>query len=70
MDKLEKQKKKTEKEHKKVMNEIKDELKKCYVKVDKHVAENTVLMEEVKTLRKLRQVKENLKDAAMKNNPV
>ena len=65
VDKTTKQKNKVEKEHKNAVNEQKEELLKCFSKIDKYVAENTILLEEIKTLKKLREVKEKLCEASI-----
>ena len=69
VDKLEKQKNKLEKDHKKIVKEQKEELQKCYNQVGKYVTENNVLLEEIKTLRKLREVKDKLKEADARKKP-
>ena len=68
VEKLKRSLEKLEKEKVKKIKDQKEELQESYKKVDKYVDENTVLKEEIRTLRKLKKATDNLAKSSIENN--
>ena len=68
VEKMKKRMEKLEKENNKKIKDQKEELQESYKKVDKYINENTILKEEIRTLKKLKEAKDNLAKSSVENN--
>ena len=68
ISKLKKQHEKVEKEFESRIREQKEELQKSFISVDKHVAENIALKEEIEVLRKLNEVSKKIENVSISNS--
>ena len=68
VEKMKKLLEKFEKESNKKIIDQKEELQESYKKVDKYIDENTILKEEIRTLKNLKEAKDNLAKSSVENN--